>query len=351
MDAKKFLEELSEAVGGSGREEAVGEIVKKYWQPLVDEITVDKLGNIIALKKGSAKSDRKAIMLAAHMDEIGLMVKKIDKEGFLWFTSVGGVDPRILLATEVLVHGRKDLIGVIGAKPPHVQNPNERNQSVPMDKLFIDCGLSYEEIIKDVRIGDFISFKQEFIELNEYTFVGKSIDNRAGLASIYVALQNLAQMDHSQDVVAVGTVQEEVGLRGAYTSTYHIEPAIGLAVDVGFTHKRGLDENITLKGGGGPGFAWGPQVHPHVFNLLKSVAEREEIAHQFDSSPYPGGTDTYAMQMSKKGVATALLSIPIGYMHTPVEIINIKDLIRTGRIIAHFCSSVDGNFMEGLSCL
>ncbi len=351
MDAKIILQELSEAVGGSGLEHDVAEIIKKQWQPLVDEIFVDKIGNLIAIKRGVDNPNKEAIMLAAHMDEIGMMVTEIDKDGFIRFTNIGGIDPRILPAAEVEIHGRERITGVIGAKPPHVQKPAERNKSIPIDKLYIDCGLSLEEAQKIIRVGDFISFKQEYLQLTDDVFVGKSIDNRAGVGSLTVALQYLAKMENKIDVIAVATVQEEVGLRGAITSTYSINPAIGLAVDVGFAHKKGLDENITLKAGGGPGLAWGPQVHPHIHAQLKEVADREEIPYQPDASPYPGGTDAYAIQITREGVATGLLSIPIGYMHTPVEIINIKDLIRTGRLIAHFCSSIDAKFVEGLSCL
>lgn len=350
MDVKKLFRSLSEASGISGYEQTVAQPIRDgcRW---ADDIKTDKLGNLIMLRKGQGTEPRPRIMLAAHMDEIGLITTKIEKNGFLRFSTIGGFDQRVLLSQEVVVHGKKPLTGVIGAKPPHIQARGEQAQAVKMEDLFIDLGFETKEQVEElVRVGDLVTIKREVVDLQGSLMTGKAFDDRAGVASIFECFKVLAALQHNADVYGVATVQEEVGLRGAITSTYGIVPDIGIAIDVGFGDQPGLQENETIKLGKGPGIALGPHVHPKVHKRMVETAREWNIPFSLDPSPYPGGTDTYAIQVTRAGVATILLSVPLRYMHTPIETLDYEDVKRTGRLMAMFIAGIDNEFVEGLRC-
>ncbi len=350
MDVKKLFRSLSEASGISGYEQTVAQPIRDgcRW---ADDIKTDKLGNLIMLKEGQGTEPRPKIMLAAHMDEIGLIITEIDKNGFLRFDTIGGFDQRVLLSQEVVVHGKASLTGVIGAKPPHIQARGEQAQAVKMEDLFIDLGFETKEQVEElVRIGDLATIKREVLDLQSSLMTGKAFDDRAGVASIFECFQVLATLQHKADVYGVATVQEEVGLRGAITSTYGIVPDIGIAIDVGFGDQPGLQESETIKLGKGPGIAIGPHVHPKVHKRMVETAKEWNIPFSLDPSPHPGGTDAYAIQVTRAGVATILLSIPLRYMHTPIETLDYEDVKRTGRLMAMFIAGIDNEFVEGLKC-
>ncbi|HPT83576.1 MAG TPA: M42 family metallopeptidase [Limnochordia bacterium] len=351
MDVKQVFRTLSEAPGVSGYEHNLVELIKQGC-PWADEVRTDKLGNLIMLKRGQGPEPRPKVMLAAHMDEIGLIITDIEKEGFLRFSTIGGFDQRVLLAQEVVVHGRQGaLSGVIGAKPPHIQAPGEQSKAVKMEDLFIDAGFAgREEAEQFVQIGDLVTIKRPVTELQGSFLAGKAFDDRAGVAAILECFQVLSTVAHQADVYGVATVQEEVGLRGAVTSTYGIVPDIGIAIDVGFGDSPGLPETDTIKLSQGPGIAIGPHVHPKLHNRMVEVAKEWNISYSLDPSPYPGGTDAYAMQVARAGVATILLSIPLRYMHTPVETLDYQDIKSTGRLMAMFIAGLDHEFVEGLTC-
>lgn len=347
MDVKTFLMELSRSTGVSGYEQPVADVVRRAFAPHVDEIREDALGNVIMLKRGSGDGAPK-VMLAAHMDEIGLVVTKVEEDGFIRFSSIGGVDQRILPAAEVVVHGKKTLLGVVGAKPPHVQLAGERDKAVKMEDLFIDVGLDGKEAKELVSVGDMITLRQDPIDMNG-KLAGKIMDDRSGVAALYACCQTLKKLHHTADVYFVATVQEEVGVRGATVSTFGILPDVGIAVDVGHGDMAGVSGG-TLKLGGGPGIGLGPHVHPKLFDKLKDVADRWKIEYSIEPSPYPGGTDAYAIQVVQAGVPTALISIPLRYMHTPVEMLDLADVETAGRLMALFISEMDVEFVEGLRC-
>ncbi|NLJ80408.1 MAG: M42 family metallopeptidase [Firmicutes bacterium] len=350
MDVKQVFRTLSEAAGVSGYEQEIATQIQDGC-PWADEIRTDKLGNLIMLKKGQGETPRPKIMLAAHMDEIGLMITKIEKEGFLRFTTIGGFDQRVLLGQEVLVHGKMPLPGVIGAKPPHVQAQGEQTKAVKLEELFIDVGFDCaKEAQASITVGDTVTLKREVVELQGSFLAGKAFDDRAGVASILECFQILSTMRHRADVYAVATVQEEVGLRGAFTSTYGLVPHLGIAIDVGFGDSPGLQEDETIKLSQGPGIAAGPHVHPKVHERMVDTAQEWNLGYSLDPSPYPGGTDAYAIQVAQAGVATILLSIPLRYMHTPIETIDYEDVRRTGRLMALFIAGLDNEFVEGLTC-
>jgi endoglucanase len=344
-----FLRSLSEASGVSGYEDEVRDVVRSTFASMSDEVRSDAMGNLIALKRGSSeKEPRRRIMLAGHMDEIGLMVTMLDK-GFVRFTQVGGFDVRTLMGQEVIVHGRRELPGVIGSRPPHVLAPAERNKPVPMSELFIDVGLSQDVLEKAVRVGDLITIRRPFIELQNDLVSGKAFDDRAAVASMAVCLDALGSLRHAWDVYGVATVQEEVGLRGAMTSTYGIAPDVGIAIDVGFGKQPGVAEPYSLDIGKGPALTCGPNIHPALLQALKSVAGEHEIPVQVEVDPGGTGTDASAMQITREGIPTALLSIPVRNMHTPIETLSVKDVVRTGRLLAHFIAGLDERFLEQLT--
>lgn len=351
MSIKDVLISLSENAGVSGYEDKIAQIITDNCS-YADEIRRDKLGNLIMLKKANTVAEKPAkIMLAAHMDEIGLMITKIEKTGFLRFTSIGGIDQRVLLAQEVVVHGNQQLFGIIGAKPPHIQSPSEREKSVAMDQLFIDIGFdSYEEASKVVTIGDLVTLNRPVVQLQGTYLAGKAMDDRAGVAILLECLKQLSTINHRADVYAVATVQEEVGLRGATTSTYGIVPDIGIAIDVGHGDMPGVPEYRTLRLGKGPGIALGPHVHPKIYERFIKTAKDWNIDYSLEPASHPGGTDAFAIQITQDGIPTMLISLPLRYMHTPVETLDYEDVKQAARLLALFISELDDDFVEGLRC-
>ncbi|HHX64285.1 MAG TPA: M42 family metallopeptidase, partial [Chloroflexi bacterium] len=270
------------------------------------------------------------------------------EKGFIRFTNVGGVDVRTILGQEVLVHGRRPLIGIIGSHPPHVTPPEERNKPIPMDKLFIDVGLTEERLHQEVRVGDMITMRRDFLSLAEGYVSGKSFDDRAGVVSLALCLEMLAGMRHEWDVYAVATSQEEVGLRGAQVSAYGIAPDIAIAVDVGFGAQQGVSENESIAMDGGPAIAMGPNIHPAMYERLVAIARDHELKYQTEVAAGATGTDAWAIQVARSGIPCGLLSIPLRYMHTSVETICIRDIERTARLMALFIAGLDENFASAL---
>ena len=349
MDAKEFLVKLSNAAGVSGYESGRAEIIRGFLAPYCEEITEDGLGSVIGLKKGRGKGK---IMFAAHMDEIGLMAAGIDENGFIRLTTLGGFDQRTLLAQEVIIHGKREIHGVIGVKPPHLTTKEEAKKAVKFEDLLVDTGLCADEVRELVSVGDIITINRRVVELKNNKLAGKAFDDVAGVACYAAAMEKLKDFNHDMDVYFTATVQEEVGLGGAETSAYTIEPDIGIAIDVGFAKTPELTDNDTIaEMGGGPEIAIGPNMHRNVVKRLRDVAKANGIKHQVSVTAETGGTDTEAIQVSRGGVATALLSIPLKFMHTSVETISIDDVLATGRLLADFVISLNNQDMEEFLCL
>jgi putative aminopeptidase FrvX len=346
-----LLKQLSEADGIAGHEGPVRELLRQTWQPFVDEMREDKLGSLIALKRGLkselAEVPRPKLMLAAHMDEIGLMVTGVE-EGFLRITRVGGADRRVLLGLEVVVHGRRDLPGVVATRPPHVLPQEERKKTVPWDKLFVDVGLPAEEVERLVKVGDLISIQREMVELKNRHVAGKAMDDRVCVAAVTLALEQLASVRHAWDVFAVATVQEETGLKGAITAAYGVAPDLAVALDVTFGKHPGVSELDTVPLGEGPAIGVGPNFHPGLVTRLKEVAEAREIPYHIEPIPGHSGTDAWAIQVTREGVPTALVSVPLRYMHQPVETLAAQDVERAGRLLAAFIAGLEADFLESL---
>jgi putative aminopeptidase FrvX len=349
VQIKGLLKQLSEAKGVSGYEAEVRDLVRQAFEEYVDEFQTDTMGNLIALKRGHTadESPHRSIMLAGHMDEIGLLVTKLEK-GFVRFTTVGGFDLRVLPGQEVTVHGRRDLQGVIGMRPPHVLDQADRDKVLPLEQLFVDVGLPERELGEAVRVGDIITLYRPFAQLANDLVVGKAFDDRAAVVCIASCLDHLTTMRHTWDVHAVATVQEEVGIKGALTSAFGIAPDIGIALDVTHGNMLGVSEADTVSIGGGPAIGFGPNIHPLMYSRLVETAKAYEITHQTEPIPTHSGTDAWAIQVTREGIPTALVSIPLRYMHTTVETLSLKDLERIGRLLAMFIANLDETFAQHL---
>jgi len=348
MDLPKLLKKLSEAHGISGYESPVREIVREEFARYSHETRVTKMGSVVGLRRGCGPEPRRKIMLAAHMDEVGLMVTGIEK-GFLRIEQVGGADARVMLGQEVIVHGRRELPGLIGSRPPHVLPSDERDQVIPFDKLFVDVGLPEPQVKRLVRVGDLISIRCEARELAGGLFCGKALDDRASVAAAALCLEALASAQHKWDVLAVATVQEETTFLGAATSAYSLTPDVAIAVDVTFGEQNGVPYALTVEMGRGPAIGIGPNFHPKITQALADAAGRLEMPYQMEAMPGRSGTDAWPIQVARQGIPTGLLSIPLRYMHTPVETVSLKDVERTGRLLAEFITALDDEFVKTLT--
>ena len=338
-----LLKRLSEASGIPGHEEEIRAIIREALAGVVDGIEIDLLGNIIAHKRGEGPK----VAVAAHMDEIGFLVSYIDENtGFLRVEPLGGFDPRTLIAQRVRVHTNSGvLIGAIGVKPVHIL-PEEERKKVPQVKdLFVDVGLPAGKVVELVSVGDMVTLHQEFVEMGELVS-GKSLDDRLG---VYVGIEALRKVRaHRADIYFVGTVQEEVGLRGARTSAFAISPEIGVALDVTIAcdipdakpqeRVTEVGKGVAIKLKDSASIS-----HPRLVKFLVDLAEEKGIPYQLEILPR-GGTDAGAMQLAREGAAVVTLSVPTRYVHTAVEAAHKKDIQAAVDLLAAFlerCHEVD----------
>jgi tetrahedral aminopeptidase len=348
IDIKPFLKNLISASGLSGFESTIREQIKEAWQPFSDELGLSRLGSLHALKRGNLPEPRPSILLAAHMDSIGLMVNAII-DGFLRVSEIGGIDHRVLPGQFVTIHGRKDLPGLIVQPSSYLLPPGDNSAPVPLNYLFVDTGLNPEEVNKLVRIGDLVSFAHPPLDIGKDELAGHSLDNRASLAALTYSIQELYQREINWDVWFVATVQEEETLGGALTSAFQLRPTLGIAIDVTFARSTGSPDHLTFPLGKGITLGWGPNIHPNFHKEIKEVADKFEIPYKLEAMPRHSGTDAMALQIAAEGIPTMVISIPLRYMHTPVEMVSIKDIQRTGRLITEFISQLDETFMEKIS--
>lgn len=332
----ELLKKLSNAPGVSGFEEEIRKIITDELKDHVDEIEADNMGNIIAVKKGR---NSKKIMLAAHMDEIGLMVRFIDKNGFIKFSKIGGINDQMLLNQEVIIHSKKGkILGVIGAKPPHRMKPAEKKKVLEYENMFIDIGASSKEEAEElISIGDPVTIKHEFSNLRGNLVTGKAFDNRVGC---YVLVEAMKRAKTSATIYGVGTVQEEVGLKGAKTSAFKINPDMAIALDVTICgdHPGIKFEDAPAKINKGPAIILtdasgrGIITHPMVKKLLIEAANEEKIPYQLEVSE-GGTTDATAIHLTREGIPTGVLSVPTRYIHTPVEVTSLEDIENTIKLL------------------
>jgi endoglucanase len=305
------------------------------------------VGSLHGLKKGSGESPRPALMIATHMDAIGMQVTRI-VDGFLHITSIGGIDVRVLPGAQVTVHasGSDEELPAVVVMPPARFLPESAGEGFPdISYLLVDTGLLPREVVKKVRVGDLVSFANEPIELAGDIISGHTVDNRASVAALTICLEELQNKPHVWDVWAVATVQEETNYLGAYSSAFEIRPQIAIVVDGAFAKGPGADGWQTFPMGKGVGLGIGANMHPYLHTRLKELAERLEIPWFLDVMPTHSGTDAFAVQITAEGIPTALVEFPIRYMHTPVESVAIKDIQRTGRLLAEFISGLETDFV------
>jgi endoglucanase len=347
-DIPELLKKMVWTDGLSGYETAIREIITSAWEPLTDELSTSRIGSLQGLKRGSGDSPRPAIMIAAHMDAIGLMVTRI-RDGFLHVTEIGGIDARVLPGQLVTVHGRETVPGVVVEPPSWLIPPDDRSGSTSLENLLVDTGLPPNRVNKLIRPGDLVSFGSEPLTLGKQQLAAHSLDNRASVAALTHALDLLRSRVHAWDVWAVATVQEEETLGGAMTSAYHLKPDLAIAVDVTHGKGPGSPSDKTYPLGDGPVLGIGPNIHPGVYKAVKEAADRIEMGTQLEAMPRHSGTDAYSIQITQAGIPTMVVSIPLRYMHTPVEVVHLKDVTRVGRLLAEFISGLEVDFMDKLT--
>lgn len=352
MDTVDLLKQLSETPGPSGYEQPIATAVAALWEPLVDAIKLDRVGSLLAVKQGQGEEPGQRILLAAHMDEIALMVTQIEAAngfGFLRTTRVGGVDVRHLYGQRVVVHGQRDLTGVLGALPNRLLPKEKHSKPYGHEELVVDVGLPEEEVRNLVSVGDFISFRQALRTLSGTRVTGKALDNRASVAAVTHCLDYLNGRAHTWDVVAVATAQEETRLLGAYTSAFAEKPDLAIAIDVTFAKGAMLNDGDAFVLGAGPVLEIGPNVHPGVYAALQDAAKTLEMSVNVSTHARGSGTDAFGLQIARDGIPTGLVSIPLRYMHTMVEMIDTKDVERAGRLLGEFIARLDADFLDKLA--
>ncbi len=324
---KELLRILTDFVAISGEEEMFLKTIKNIFKN--DEVSVeaDKMNNIIVYKKGEKKGK---VWMSAHLDEIGLIVTKVEK-AYIKFSQVGGYDEKVLLGQQVIVFGDKKYKGIIGAKPPHLMDSDEYGKMLTFRDLFIDIGKSADFVKKHIKVGDRIVIKHGFQELKNNLIATKALDNRACAAIIITALKHLLKTKNLPDIYVVLNAQEETTFLGAKVASYKVFPDIAFVTDVTFAKQPGVPNGHTITD---VIIGKGSHIAPALFEHIKNVAEEEEINYSIEALPSGSGTDTGVVQMAKSGVTTVLVSLPVKNMHSPVEIGNIKTMEKMAKLLA-----------------
>jgi len=348
MELLAHLKELCAAPGVAGYEARVREAIAAAWRPLADEVRADRMGSLWATKTGNGPAPRPKLMLAAHMDSIGLMVTARDGE-FLRVIHIGEIDARVMPGQPVMVHGKRDLPGTVVQPPAFLLPKANREGVVPVSELLVDCGLPEAQLAEAVSVGDVISFAQPPAELKGGLLAANYLDNRASVASVTACLDYLRVRPQAWDVIAVATVQEETRLLGAMTAAYALQPQLAIAIDV--THGAGaaVKDERTYPLGGGPAIGFGPNIHPRLAAAITATAERLEMKHSAEPMATHSGTDAFGIQVARAGIPTTVVSIALRNMHTPVEVVAVSDVQRVGRLLAEFIAELKPDFMHSLS--
>ncbi len=338
----KLLKKISETPGAPGYEKHIRNLIKKEIEPLSDKISIDNMGNLIAFKKGKNK---KKVMIAAHMDEISFIVNYIDDNGFLRFIPLGGFDPKTLTSQRVIVHGKKDLIGVMGTKPIHIMTPEERKKNIEISDFFIDLGMEKAKVEKYVKIGDFITRERKLIKMGD-CYNGKSLDNRI---SVYILIETLKALKNKTlpfDLYAVFTSQEEVGIRGAQVSSLEINPDFGFALDttIAYDVPGSIPHQAVTYLGKGTAIKIMDSstiTDYRMVRYMKDIAYKNRIKWQPELLP-AGGTDTAQLQrMNKSGAIAGAVSIPTRHIHQVIESVHNDDVIESIKLLTACIQNLD----------
>lgn len=335
---QNIIKKLSDLRGASGHEYRINNEIAEMFRPYCDDVRIDALGSVIAERK-CGKENAPKVMLEAHMDEIGLVVKSVTDEGYIYFSNLGGVDPRILPSSEVTIHGKSDVYGVVGM-PPSTLFDTEK--SYKLKDLAIDTGLDAETVKSLVSVGDSITLPQSVGKLGKAQFSAKTMDDRASVAAILKVLENVKDADLNCDIYAVAAVQEEVGCRGGKTTSFSVMPDMAIAIDV--THGITPDNSDNaIEVGSGTAMSKGPNIHPRLVERLEKTAIENNIPYNIEIDGGATGTDAWEIQVSGGGIPVALMSIPLKYMHTSVETLAISDVVDTANVITEFVKGLEGD--------
>ena len=327
-----ILDRLCSVGAPSGFERPAADAARELLEPLVDEVCTDRLGNLVGVRR-CGKPDAKRLLLDAHLDEIGMVVTGV-KDGFLHFNTIGGVDQRMLPDRELTVLTDPPLLGVVACLPPHVLSPEDKDKAPDLDDVYLDVGLTQEEAERRVPIGTPIVFRAETFRLGERQICGKSLDDRSCFAALLRTAELLKDKELDVDLYILGSTREEVGGMGAQTAAQSLRPDYCVAVDVTFGRTPDSPKTESLVMGGGPCVGIGPNCARWMVKRLLAKAEEAGVQVQREVLEGSSGTNGWEMQVANEGVATAVLSLPLKYMHTPVEVVELSDIEDTARLLA-----------------
>lgn len=337
---ENILKDLLMTPSPSGSEQPIIKKMAMFLKDYIDELTIDNYGNLIALKYGA--NSNKKLMLAAHADEVGMMVTHIDNNGFLSFQEIGGIDTNLLPGQRVEIHNHQGVVmGIIGKKPIHLQDRDAKAKDYDAEDLWIDIAAKdKEEAESKVEVGDYITYQTQPVVLQHDVWTSKALDDKVGLLTLVEVAKALDGKQPAMDVYFVASVQEELGARGIRTAALGINPDYGIAIDV--THATDYptcspQKSGEIKVGNGIVIAKGPNINKTIGRKLIDLAKQQNIKYQIEPIARPTGTDANFMQVSGTGVKTALLSIPCRYMHSPNEIVSLVDVNEGVRVLTHFC--------------
>lgn len=339
MQAQDFLKEVTALPGVTGNEGVVAEYIAKQFAPYVDDVHVDGLQCVYAHIKGKGPK----VMVCAHLDEIGCMVERIEDDGSVRFSFVGGVDPRVMPGMRVRAFGKKTLLGVVGAKAPHLLTADERKKNYAREDMYIDFGMTKAELQKVLNVGDNICFEARYLPLLTDRVVTKTADDRACVAIMLQAAQRLKKMAHDADITFVATCQEEIGCYGAKVGGYTVNPDFGIAFDVTHAHTPGAD-NMHTHDLNSLVADRGPFINPYMRSKLDEVAKANNVTLQNAVSPRSTGTDTDNLTLAREGVPTILFSLPLKYMHTNVELISTTAMDEGARLLAAYLCEINSTW-------
>jgi endoglucanase len=347
IDYIKVLEKISNQFGITGYESRVANTILNEIEKDIDGYKISNLGNLIAFKKGTIESHPK-LMLSTHIDEVGFVVSAVLENGFLRVTPRGGIDYKILQSKEVVLHTDTGQIPAIFCSiPPHLLTEEERNTTPNFDYLILDTGLNDKETKEKIKIGTPVIYKSNFTRLRNERVSGKTFDNRVSALVNIALLNELKNIINKWDIYTVFSTQEEVGSQGSETATYEINPDIGIALDVTFGDQPDISE-VEYKLGDGIGIGIGPNFTPKIVKDMETTAKEEKIKYFLEPMSRPAGTDAAVMQVTRMGFPTALISVPVRYMHSPIETVEIGDIKSAVKLLLSYIIKLDDKYLEDL---
>ncbi len=342
MTLQEKIRKLTETHGVSGDEFRVAEIARELMEPWCDRVEVDAFGNVLGWKDCGIPG-AKTVLLDAHIDQIGFTVTEVTEEGFLRFTTEGGVDQRMLLGSELTVRTRdgQELLGIVAAMPPHLQKAGDQKRSVPIPEMVLDVGMTGPQAREVFHVGDFMTFANDMLELKSGAICGKAFDDRACLVCLLHTMELLSGKQLPVNVVLSASTKEETGYEGGISNGYKVHPDYAIAVDV--THARTGDApNVCAKLGDGAVISVGANSDPRLARQAMEVARAKEIPYLAESCPGCSYTNGWPMQIQREGCTTLVLSLPLKYMHSPVELVRMEDIESVGRLTAELILSLEG---------